>query len=147
MSTVRRAASVGCAVRTSSSDTRREISSSRHICEPGERIAERLAQQSLLVCVRAMPADAMLLLGDVRELEVRREGAQDARLPLERQLADRRSQVVGRNSFACSPREPAHPLDVVQQRLVLLLDEDAPEDVAEQANVPPQRRVSRLLHR
>jgi hypothetical protein len=98
------------------------------------------------VGVRAMPPDAMLLLGNVRELEIRREGAQDACLPLERQCADRGRQVVGRNSFACSPREPAHPLDVVEQRLVLLLDEDAAEDVAEQANVPTQRRVSRLLH-
>src|SRR6266481_4337554 len=94
----------------------------RDVFEPGERIAERLAEQPLLVGVRAMPPDAMLLLGDVRELEVRRKGAQDARLPIERQRADRSREVVGRNSFACSPRETTHPLDVVEQRLVLLLD-------------------------
>ena len=93
-----------------------------------------------------MPTDAVLLLGDVRELEVRCERSQHARLPLERQRGDRRREVVGRNSFARGAREPAHPLDVGEQRLVLLLDEDAAEHVAQQANVAPKRRVSRLVH-
>jgi hypothetical protein len=94
-----------------------------------------------------MPADAVLLLGDVRELEVRCEGAQDARLSLEWQSPDCGGEVVGGHSLACGAREPTHPLDVGEQRLVLLLDEDAAEDVSEQANVAPKRRVSRLLHR
>jgi len=57
----------------------------RDSLEPSERVVERLRRDALLQLVRAEPAHAMVLLGDVRELEVEREGAQHARLPVERQ--------------------------------------------------------------
>jgi len=92
-----------------------------------------------------MPPDAVLLLGDVRELEIGGEGAEDARLPFQRQRRDRRREIVGRTSFARGPREPSHALDVGEQRLVLLLHEYAPEQVAEQTHVAPERRVCCLV--
>jgi hypothetical protein len=116
-----------------------------HVIEPGEGLLERLGEHALLVRVDAAAADAVLLLRDVRELEVGRERAQDARLALERELAHRCGEVVLR---AAGPRracEAAQPLDVVEQALVLLLDEHAAEQVAEQADVPPKRRVCRLV--
>ena len=91
--------------------------------------------------VLAAAADPVLLLGDVRELEVEGEGAQDARLPLGRQRRDRGTQLVERRPASRLARERPHPLDVGEQLLALLLDEHPPEQVAEQADVAPQRRV------
>jgi hypothetical protein len=51
------------------------------------RLGERLARQTLLVLVLPAPPDAVVLLGDVRELEVEPERAQHERLPLGRQRA------------------------------------------------------------
>jgi hypothetical protein len=99
----------------------------------------------LLVRVRAPPANAVLLLGDVRQLEVRRERAQHACLPLERQRCNRRGQFPLVGALARGARKAADALDVVEQRLVLLLDEHAAEQVAEQADVAPERRVGGLV--
>ena len=83
----------------------------------------------------------MVLLGDVRELEVERERAQHARLPLERQRLDGLLELLVRRAGTRRAGQRAHPLDVLEQRLALLLDEDAPEQVAEQADVSAQRRL------
>ena len=113
--------------------------------DAGERLLERLGQHALLLRVGAPAADPVLLLRDVRELEVERERAEDARLPLEREAGDSGGEIVVRRAVARRPRERADALDVGEQRLVLLLDEHLPEQVAEQADVAPQRRIGRGL--
>ena len=41
------------------------------------------------------------------------------------------------------PRQGTYALDVSEKRFVLLLDEHLPEQVAEHAHVPPERRIGR----
>ena len=113
----------------------------RHAVEPREGRRERLRRHAPLVGVLAAAAHPVLLLGDVRELEVDGEGAQDARLAVDRQRRHRRAQLVERRPSARLARERPHPLDVGEERGVLLLDEHPPEQVAEQADIAPQRRV------
>ena len=72
-SIVRRVASVGCAVRTSSSETLLEPPPhgvGRHRGEQLERLDERLARRLHLLGIGAAPPDPVVLLGGVRELEV-----------------------------------------------------------------------------
>ncbi len=109
----------------------------RNPVELRKRVGERLRRNALLALVLAPPADAMLLLGDVRQLEIEREGPQHARLPLDRQRGHTLDQLVVRRPGAGRARECPHALDVLEQRLVLLLDEHPPEQVAEQADVAP----------
>src|SRR6185437_6897183 len=99
------------------------------VLEPGERLLERLGEHTLLMRVDTAAADAMLLLGDIRKLEVGRERAQHARLALERELGDRCGEVVLRPGRPGSTREPAQPLDVLEQALAVLLHEDTAEQV------------------
>jgi hypothetical protein len=77
----------------------------------------------------------MVLLGDVRELEVERERPQDTRLPLERQGVDGIPKITVRLAGPRSAGEGPHALDVLEQGLPLLLDEDAAEQVAQEAHV------------
>ena len=78
----------------------------------------------------------MVLLGEVRELEVEAERAQDERLLARaRRGADLDCLLVARRSGG-----PARPLDEVEQPLALLLDEHVAEDRAEKADVAPQGR-------
>ena len=130
---------------TSSSETRRAISPRGTTVEPRKRLLERFGQHALLVRVDAPAANAVLLLGDVRELEIRGEGAKDARLPLERELAHCGREVVLRAAGPRRAREPSQALDVVEQALVVLLDEHPAEEVAEQADIAPKRRVRGLV--
>ena len=86
-STVRRAASVGCAVITSSSETAgaraRQLGRLDAAAgQPPERLGQRLARDLLLALVAAAAAHAMPRLGHVRELEVQPERAQDGRRAL-----------------------------------------------------------------
>ena len=104
-------------------------------------VGKRLRHDSLLDRVGAPAADPVLLLGDVREREVERERAQDARLPLERQPDDGGREVVVRGTGARGAGERPNALDVVEERLVLLLDEHPAEQVAEHADVAPERGV------
>ena len=76
-----------------------------------------------------------MLLRDVRELEVESERAQDAGLPLERQRLDRVAQLVAPRPLPRGAGKRTDALDVGEQRLVLLLDEHAAEQVAEKADV------------
>ena len=85
-----------------------------------------------------------MLLGDVRELEVERESAEDLRLLVEIQRRDRLRQLgphLGVPALACPPRDVADLLLARQQLLALLLDHHAAEQVAEEADVPAERRV------
>ena len=83
-----------------------------------------------------------MLLGDVDELEEEREGPQHGGLPLEARGAATASPSASRDPpRAGIARERADPLLVVEQVLSLLLDEHAPEQVAEQAHVGAERGV------
>ncbi len=84
-----------------------------------------------------------MLLGDVRQLEVEGERAQDERLPLQVEAADDLCELGGRRlvSPAPPPRQRAHPLLELEQLLALLLDDHPAEDLPEQPDVAPERRV------
>ena len=114
---------------------------------PARAKRERLASDSrgmpLLALVLAPAAHAVVLLGDVRELEVERERAQH-RAPGVRGRAPRTASRSSspRRALAAQPRaRRADPLLVGEQLLALLLDEHLAEHVAEQADVAAQRRV------
>ena len=111
----------------------------RAVADLGERRRQRLARDALLTAVLAETADAVVLLGDVGELEVERERPQDARLPRQRQRLDRVAELVAPLSLPRGARQRADVLDVGEQALVLLLDEDATQQVAEQADVAAER--------
>src|SRR5581483_9190489 len=109
---------------------------------PGLRLAElvecggeRLARHPALARVFPPAPDAVVLLGDVREREVERERPEHACLALERKRLDRVTQLLPAGPLPGGPRERAHVLHVGEEALVLLLDEYAAEQVAEQADV------------
>ena len=79
-----------------------------------------------------------MLLGEVGQLEVEGERAQDARLAFKRQHVDRGAEFVAARSLPRRARERPHVLDGGEERLVLLLDEHAAEQVAEEAHVAPE---------
>ena len=87
-----------------------------------------------------------MLLGDVGQLEEERERPQDLRLLVEVELLDGTCQLVPHLWVAALAGPPGDAADLLlprQQLLSLLLDHDAAEQIAEQANVPAERRVSR----
>ena len=107
---VRLVASVGWAVSTSSSDTppsrRRSVSPGTDASQP-ECLLERLARRLCLLGVLAPPAQAVVLLGGVRELEVERERAQHRPLALGRQRrAPPRARPPRRRARASGGRLP-----------------------------------------
>src|SRR5262249_22433940 len=106
---------------------------------------------SLLVLVLASAPEAVVLLGEVDELEVGAEGPQDECLAVEVELrhggakSTQPSRAPGRPRRS---REGAHALLEVEELGALLFDEDASERVAEQTDVASQRRVrGRLVPR
>ena len=103
--------------------------------ELGERGGERLARHAVLTRIGAAVPDAVVLLGDVGDLEVEGEGAEDARLARERERLHRLPQLVAPLALPRGAGERPDVLDVGEQRFVLLLDEHAAEEVAEQADV------------
>ena len=108
--------------------------------ESRDRIGERLTRRTPLVLVLAATAQAMVLLGEVDELEVDAEGAQDECLPLDVEFGDRgpeRPSSRRPTGRTCRAREESYPLLELQDLLALLLDEYASEDVAEEADVAP----------
>ena len=111
--------------------------------EGGEGIAERLARRPPLVLVLPPATEAVVLLGEVGELEVQRERAQHLRLALDGKCAHSRGQPPARrlrSGRACAPGELADALLGVEQAAAALLDEHAAKDVAEQADVPSEGR-------
>jgi hypothetical protein len=113
----------------------------RPLAEPLERVVEGLAGDELLARVLATPAHAVLLLGDVRELEVQGKGTQHIRLALKWKRRHGFVELVVLLVRARRTCERSDPLDVLEQRLALLLDEHAPKQVPEQADVAPERRI------
>lgn len=108
--------------------------------ESRDRIGERLTRRTPLVLVLAATAQAMVLLGEVHELEVDAEGAQDECLPLDVELGDRDAERLAPRRPTGGTRragEQSYPLLELEDLLALLLDEHTPEDVAEEADVAP----------
>jgi hypothetical protein len=95
--------------------------------------------------IRAPAPDAVLLLGDVRQLEVRREGTEDTGLPLEGERRHGGGQVLMRCARARRPGERADALDVVEELLPVLLYEDPAEEVAEEPDVAAKRGIGGLV--
>ena len=142
---MRRVASVGCAVSTSCSETPALELLRRDALEPREGVVERLGRDALLELVRAQAAHAMVLLGDVRELEVQPERPQHARLPLERQRLDRLLELVVRRAAARDARASARTRSTsASSASPSCSTSTRPEQVAEQADVAAQRRVCGL---
>jgi hypothetical protein len=111
------------------------------VCEALERLRERLPRRRRLGRVLPAAAQAVVLLRDVRQLEVQRERAQDLRLVAGRQrphgFADgrdvtRRARVAG---------EQPDPLLGLEELPALLLEEDRAERLSEQPDVAPERCV------
>jgi hypothetical protein len=98
------------------------------------------------VLVLAPPAQSVVLLGQVRELEVGRERAQDLALGLEVQRLDRLAQLGRRLAGAAGARQRADALLEVEERLALLLHDHAAEDLAEQADVSAERCLAVGAH-
>ena len=114
------------------------------LAQARDRLRERLARCPLLVLVLAAASEAVVLLGEIRELEVDAERAQHERLPFEVEPPDQPTQLLALRGPARRPRAPgeeADPLLLVEQVLALLLDEDPAQDVPEQTDVTPERRV------
>ena len=117
--------------------------------QPRERLRERLPRDALLVLVLAPPPQPVVLLGEVRELEVHREGAQHLALPLQRQRRHGVGQPRARGCRAARPRAPrqlADALLVMEETLAALLDEHPAERLAEQADVATERRLRWKRH-
>ncbi len=113
--------------------------------EPAEGVGERLARDSLLALVAAPAADAMPGLGDVGELEVEPEGAQDRgrALVAERpHVPGERGVILRRAGFASRAGELPDALDIGQQLLAVLLHEHPPERIADEPHVTPQGGVA-----
>ena len=105
-------------------------------------LGQRLTGHALLRLVLPAPPKPVVLLGEVGELEVEREGAEHVGLAFERQRGDGGRKPLARDLAAGTARERSDALDVVEQLCAALLDEDATEHVSEESDVAPERRVS-----
>ncbi len=146
----RRRASVGCAVRTgrnSSSPSRRSASSRPDLLgELRERRRDRVVQDGRsggrLGLPVAQHAHAVVLLGEVREVEVAGERTGDLFGALHGEGGHDVCglvQRVGRRVAVGPDGQLAETFDVVQQVLAPVLAEDPAEKSAEQAHVLAQR--------
>src|SRR5262249_39088490 len=88
----------------------------RYTTEPVARVRDRPPPDAALVRVLPWAPHAVMLLGDVREREVEREGAKHARLPFEGQFRDRVAKLVERGAPAGLARKCADTLDVGEER-------------------------------
>ena len=113
--------------------------------EQRQRLGQRFAGIAALELVLAATPNPVMLLGDVREVEVDGERAQDDRLRLDVERLDRLRERPGGAGVtaATEPREQANALFQAVELLAFLLGEHAPEDLAEQADVRAERRVGR----
>jgi nitrogen regulatory protein P-II 1 len=93
------------------------------------------------VLVLPPAAEAVVLLGEIGELEVEGERPEHGRLPVGIEGAHRFPQLVARRAVSRGAGQVTDPLLGLEQILPFLLDEDATEDLAEQANVAAERRV------
>ena len=97
--------------------------------------------------VGAAPADAVVLLGDVGQVEEMREGARQRDRGIDRQAGQHRRQLaevaVGARARALGQR--AHVLDALEDRLARVRPQRLAEQLAEQPDILPQRLV-RIVH-
>src|SRR5262249_17316169 len=119
---------------------RRVASRLVQVAEALLRVGERLGREAPLALVLAPPPDAMVLLGDVRELEVDAKGAQDERLLAQVETGDERDELAHRlnRPAATRARELPRALLEVENRLPLLFDDDGAERVSEQTDIAPE---------
>jgi len=106
------------------------------VAELLERALERLARDPSVVRVFAAAAQPMVLLGEVRELEVEAEGAEHERLLPNAEVrvdVDDGSVAAGRAGLA------ADLLDELEQPRPLLLDQHVAEDRPQHADVAAER--------
>ena len=98
--------------------------------------------------VLAAAPQPVVLLRDVRELEVEREGAQDLRLAIQVERADGVAKQLPWRAASGVAGERPDPLLVLEKLVTALLDEHAAEDSAEEPDVPAERRgrARRLRH-
>jgi hypothetical protein len=109
-----------------------------------DRRVERLPRRLPLALVLPPAAQSVMLLGEVGELEVQPESAQHLRASLVGKSAYGFCEVGARPWLprgARLARELADPLDVGEQVLALLLDEDTPEDLAQEPDVAAEGRL------
>jgi hypothetical protein len=102
-----------------------------------------LARDLALVLVLAQPAQAVVLLGDVGELEEQPKRPQRGSLPLDREPRHALGECTagGLVAFPAAARERAEILLEVEQPLPLLLDEHTTEQLAEQPHVGAQTLI------
>ena len=107
-----------------------------------ERGVQALGARAVLPGPQAQAADAVVLLGEVRQHEVEGERADDHRPRVPVDLADRAPQ---RRALRLAPalarraRQQPHVLDRLQQLGPLLLGERGPERRRQEVDVAPQR--------
>src|SRR5262249_2388005 len=111
------------------------------IAESVERVAERVAWSASLELVFAPTAKPVMLLGDVDELEVEREGTDHGLLFPKLESTDRLAEPIARGTLARLPREQANAFFGIEQLRAALLDHHAAEHVAEEPDVPPEPGV------
>ncbi len=103
--------------------------------EQREGLREGLARNPALRLVLASPPDAVMLLRDVDQLEEECEGPQHGGLSLVVESGDRLAELVARSSRTCLTCKRPDALLVIEEALSPLLDENAPEQIAEQPHV------------
>ena len=101
-----------------------------------ERLVERLAQRAALALDLAATANTVVLLGDVREVEVDGERPQHDRLRVDVELRDGLTERPGRARVAATPEpgEEADPLLEAEDVVALLL-------VSTRPRISPSRRT------
>src|SRR3954452_728245 len=112
----------------------------RNVLQELERMFERVAGGAGGGRGLAAPPDPVVLLRDVRELEVESERAQDELLLLGPDRPDRLAHVADDPALPRGARERSHALDGLEQPVAVLLDENRAERLAEEADVPPELR-------
>ncbi|TWG84011.1 hypothetical protein L603_002200000220 [Cellulosimicrobium cellulans J34] len=108
----------------------------------GQRVVGRRGARRELGLALTQHAHAVVLLREVREVEVAREGARDLLGALHRQALDEGlglGQHLARGVVVRADRELAQALDVVEQVLAARLAQHGAEQTAEEADVVAQR--------
>ncbi len=111
----------------------------RDRCELPEGVLERFSRDAAVARVLAAPSEPMVLLGEVRELEVEPERPEHERLRLGLEVAQQLRARDASVAAGLSGRVP-DPLDQLEQPRALLLDEHVSEDRPEQPNVAAEWR-------
>ena len=142
---VRRRASVGCAVRTgeiaSRSIARVEVGvGSTHAPQPADGVGKRAVQHPAArdTCAPGQGADPLPLLGEVHQLEVERERSDDGLGPVEVQRGELVGELLALERIV-RPAERDHPLanalDELEQLGAGLLRDDLAKQRPEQADL------------